>query len=261
MKRIICCTIILTHLFSLCLRDASFAKEAKLVVSANSASKAPAAKMAVVAQAGASASAAGSLPFKPISVFNSFKIEPVTGQAYYPIPIEVPPGRKNLQPEINIEYSSSNPNGYLGMGWGLNLGYIERLTRLGVPKYNNEDKFYISFREFRSELEINPEKGTYWLKESPSYLKLIFDDSAWKAFDSRGNTYYFGYSEQSRISGSKGTSRWLLNKIVDSCGNYIAISYKKDGDGVYPLKIEYTGNELKRRIYLGGEGGCGLRFS
>ncbi|MFC1709658.1 SpvB/TcaC N-terminal domain-containing protein, partial [Candidatus Omnitrophota bacterium] len=64
-----------------------------------------------------------------------------TGALTYSIPIAVSAGRKGIQPNIALAYSSQSGNGALGMGWSLDLGSIERSTKNGVPKYNSSDTF------------------------------------------------------------------------------------------------------------------------
>ena len=49
------------------------------------------------------------------------------------IPIEVPPGRKNLTPKLALTYSSSGGPSPYGYGWDLSLGKIQRSTKHGVP--------------------------------------------------------------------------------------------------------------------------------
>ena len=61
-----------------------------------------------------------------------------TGAASYTIPIEVPPGRSGLAPDLALTYNSYNSNGWLGMGWDLDLGAICRSTKFGIS-YGRHD--------------------------------------------------------------------------------------------------------------------------
>ncbi|MCG3113558.1 MAG: hypothetical protein MCM46_17255 [Candidatus Manganitrophus sp. SB1] len=58
-----------------------------------------------------------------------------SGAFTYSIPIEVPPGRHGLTPQIALTYNSSAGNGFLGVGWDLPIGYVMRNTKYGV-NYN-----------------------------------------------------------------------------------------------------------------------------
>ena len=70
----------------------------------------------------------------------SFQTDLFTGRAQTSIPIFVPPGRKNIQPGLALSYGSSGGNSWLGVGWGLDLGYIGRDVKKGPPKYDSTDK-------------------------------------------------------------------------------------------------------------------------
>jgi hypothetical protein len=44
------------------------------------------------------------------------------GAAGYHVPIEIPPGRAAMQPEVSLSYNSRNGNGVAGVGWTLSAG-------------------------------------------------------------------------------------------------------------------------------------------
>jgi RHS repeat-associated protein len=52
-----------------------------------------------------------------------------TGAATYSFPIPVPPSRGGIEPQLVLNYNSfrRNPNSWVGYGWDLELGMIERL--------------------------------------------------------------------------------------------------------------------------------------
>ncbi len=71
------------------------------------------------------------------SNFDSVQSDKFSGAFSYAIPIKVPPGRGGLEPRLTLLYRSTNSHSWLGQGWDLNPGRIERSTRNGVPKYDN----------------------------------------------------------------------------------------------------------------------------
>src|SRR5437870_13215524 len=71
-------------------------------------------------------------------VAGSMQPDLFTGTASTSIPIEVPPGRHGIQPALSLMYWSGNGDGWLGPGWKLEVGAIQRQTRFGVD-YNGDD--------------------------------------------------------------------------------------------------------------------------
>ena len=55
-----------------------------------------------------------------------------TGAALTEVPIIVPPGRGGVAPRLVLRYNSYRGNGWLGVGWDLDLGAIQRATKHGV---------------------------------------------------------------------------------------------------------------------------------
>jgi hypothetical protein len=60
------------------------------------------------------------------------------GDAATSIPLNIPPGRNGMQPNISIGYNSSNPGGYMGVGWCIPISTISVSTKWGVPLYDGE---------------------------------------------------------------------------------------------------------------------------
>ena len=83
---------------------------------------------------GGEAAATGSAPDSafPNASLN-FQTDLFTGRFVYSVPIIVPPGRQGAQPQFALTYNSSGGNGWCGVGWGLDIGFIQRETRFGVP--------------------------------------------------------------------------------------------------------------------------------
>src|SRR6185312_6893228 len=65
-----------------------------------------------------------------------------------------------------------------------------------------------------------------------------------------GRTLEFGNTADSRVQPAGTTVRsWALNKITDTAGNYLTVTYnsatgtdRTTNGEIYPVRIDYTGN-------------------
>src|SRR4030042_6055999 len=96
-------------------------------------------------------SATVSEPTEPPTISNEMKIMDVnigissnTGAANASIPIEVPPGRNGVAPNLALSYNSNMGNGWIGGGWSLGLGEIQRSTKRGVKYFTNDFVFVMN---------------------------------------------------------------------------------------------------------------------
>jgi hypothetical protein len=182
-------------------------------------------------------------PLTP-SLTESYQTDLMTGQAVVDIPIVVPPGRQNIQPEIILRYASNQANGVCGVGWRLELGRITRDTKKGVPKYDSTDSFVANIGGATIEL-VDIGGGEYRAKQEGAFLKFSFDGTNWQVRDKRGTIYFFGSTTDSRQEDSARIFSWFLDKVVDLHGNYMTITYFQEEGEVYPQLIQYTGKEGK----------------
>ncbi|UCB57641.1 MAG: VCBS repeat-containing protein [Candidatus Omnitrophota bacterium] len=173
-----------------------------------------------------------------------FNTDLLTGSASFNLPVALPPGRKGVQPNISLVYSSTNNNGWCGVGWDLSLGFIQRSTKRGIPVYDDSDTFLSSFNGLNSEL-VNIGGLEYRAKLESQFLRFFYNSAKdfWEVTDKNGTKYFFGLDNNSRLSSNKRTFKWCLNKMTDIHGNYMSISYIKHEGQIYPRQIAYTGNE------------------
>ena len=177
----------------------------------------------------------------------SFQTDLATGSATAGIPIVIPPGRKNMQPSLAISYSSNNPNGICGVGWGLTTSSIQRSTKKGLPKYDSTDMFDFASSGSSGDLVlIDASNSEYRPKIENAFMKYVFDsaNSKWTVRDKAGTRYVFGSSVDSRIVNSDGTKTfaWFLDSVTDVYGNTVTFIYIKDSGQIYLSKANYTAN-------------------
>ena len=193
----------------------------------------------------------------------SFQVDNFVGSARENYPILVPPARGGLSPKLSLNYNSSGGNGWLGLGWDLSIGFIQRKgVRKGVPKYNDTDVFEINLDGTLNEL-VHFQDGTgyrdYRLRIEGAYLKIRYYTSTkhWEVWDKSGVKMKFGSSVDSRIGtvlvpdAITNTYRWCLDWVEDPKRNYMEILYSKDIEEVqpgvyrfvqiYPQEIKYNG--------------------
>ena len=202
-----------------------------------------------------------SLPSGPGSIEglgDSFEPGLNSGAAGYRLVIEIPPGRGGFTPEVALHYSSGNPNGMLGLGWRMDIPFVQRQTEKGLPNYtlwpdgddvdNDKDGEVDDYDEFdtviySSKEELVPVAEGDWRFENESdFLRFRSVDDGWLATRRDGVALEFGRSGSSRVESTGRVFRWHLDRMVDPNGNVISFEYRKldDGAQVYPKRIVYN---------------------
>src|SRR3989344_7987976 len=179
-------------------------------------------------------------PLKPS--FN-VKAEEATGALVYSYPVEIPKGRAGLQPDLHLTYNSYDTKleNIISRGWSLSIPSIERLPKAGVAEM-------FSANDFTSSLDgelVNLSGNQYAARtENGNFTKYEFTSNTWVATDKKGVVYSFGLNAATRQDDPGDASRifkWMLEKVIDTNGNYITYTYQKTNGQIYPLEIRYTG--------------------
>ena len=205
------------------------------------------------------------------------------GAATYNIPIQVPPGTAGMTPKLSLTYSSSGSNGILGIGWGIDgLSQISRCPTTLVQdgkitgvNYTSTDRFCIDGQRLIATTDSyvnNPNDATKkiytstaayganlteYKTELANFAKIISygaiaypsggtGPAYFKVWTKGGQVIEYGNTADSRIeaAGIATARTWGVNKISDTKGNTITITYIEDNPNgeAYVSRIDYTGN-------------------
>lgn len=210
-----------------------------------------------------------------------------TGAADYSIPIKVPPGRNGLAPNLTLRYNSLQGNGWIGMGWDINIASIQRSTKHGVGYDMYTNDYVLTVNGSSTELVARPDWGNYYwygAKIEDSSFSEIYSNPHTKLGESAdrgtssygtkiedslpkdsfskihfsyingfelttkdGKKYFFGSTSQSRQldpNNVERVSKWCLDRVEDTNGNFMTITYERpwDQSQIYLKQIDYTGN-------------------
>lgn len=176
------------------------------------------------------------------------------GQLHFTLPIALPPGVKNVAPQINLVYTSGSGNGIAGYGW--NISGITSISRTGknIEKdgkikgvqldysdyYNfNGQRLILKSGEYgKNGAEYVMEKysnikiksiGTNLEQNGPLYFEITFED---------GSQAYYGLNADARTSLEYNISSWN-----DAQGNYISYNYVQGKGSTSIYNIEWGGNQ------------------
>jgi RHS repeat-associated protein len=171
-----------------------------------------------------------------------------SGSANYKVPIALPPGIKDVAPQIALTYSSSGSNGIAGYGW--NISGISSINRIGTRKDLDGIVKPINF-DANDQFTLD---GQHLIKQSDNSLRTE-NYSNQKIVVNNGNLnspdYFIVYSPDGSISyygniaNSRGIAEWLITKWVDTNGNTIKYDYIINSNIINVSKITWFENENK----------------
>lgn len=179
------------------------------------------------------------------------------GQLQFSLPLDLPPGVKNVVPEISLVYSSESGNGIAGYGW--NISGITSITRTSKNIENAQEvkniqlsySDYYSFNGQRLILKSGEygRDGAEYVTEKYSNTKIRSIGSDEPAQPWRGPEYWevtfddgsqalYGRNLDARTSTDYHISEWR-----DPQGNYISYEYSQ-GNRYAPIRtIKWGGNK------------------
>ncbi|GIH10187.1 hypothetical protein Rhe02_82540 [Rhizocola hellebori] len=180
--------------------------------------------------------------------------------------LELPPGRRGVQPQLSLSYDSSRGNGWLGGGWDLATPTVTVETRWGVPRYEaaQETETYVLNGEqltpvaHRGVLQARTPEKVFHSRVEGSFAKIVRHGTSpanytWEVTDKSGTTWIYGAADGSTLKDGKGNVFvWALQEVHDPNGNLMRYHYAKvndtgldsgsvPGSNLYLDRITYTG--------------------
>lgn len=184
----------------------------------------------------------------PGEVPHSYDVSP-NGSFNYSVPLRIPPGIKDMIPNLAINYNSQSGNGILGFGWS--ISGLSAITR-GLPTLyhngdiqpvdlNSDDVYFLDGQRLLGGPTYQTEVKNFAIIEShgtagngPSYFTVEYPN---------GTIYEYGNSTSSKMlaQASSTALMWAVNRITDAHGNYIDFEYvNSQSTGEYRInKITY----------------------
>lgn len=204
---------------------------------------------------GATNYAIGSLP-------GNFSVSS-SGAAIYTIPLDMPPGRMGMVPQLAFVYNSQqNFANVMGKGWGL-TGF-SAITRTNRTLYYNGDNDNVDFDgdelllDGKHMVKISESSGQkeYRIETDPSVKVVELTGNYgnyFKVYQSNGTIQEYGNSETCRqVHGNTSNPplAWHINKAYDLKGNNIVYDYYGfiNAGELHPVSIYYTGNEYTKSL-------------
>lgn len=167
------------------------------------------------------------------------------GQLQFTLPIALPPGIKNVAPQVSLVYTSSSGNGIAGYGW--NISGISSISRVGKNiekdgkiesvQYNSSD--YYSFNGQRLILKSGEygKDGAEYFTEKYSNIKIKSIGSIMLDFQTTDAPEYWevtfedGSQAWYGVGNGKTLNEYNITKWKDAQGNYITYEYDRESIG------------------------------
>lgn len=178
------------------------------------------------------------------------------GRFTYSVPIKVPTGRQGIEPKLELILRSNfslvaplvGGSGEDEDGFQLELGAIARTDIYG-GEIDYSGDYYIYSTSNGATALTNKGSGIYRALIEKEFFRVTKKTAldgkvTWELVDKTGVKYYFGRTAASRQDNPQDAGmiyKWCLDRVEDQNGNYLTVSYLKDGGQIYPRQIDYTG--------------------
>jgi YD repeat-containing protein len=179
------------------------------------------------------------------------------GAASYTVPIVIPPGRNQIEPDVALQYSSRAGNAIAGMGWSLSsASSIRRCSATqaqdGFAKsitFGSDDRLCLDGQRLQLLSGTYGASGAVYATELDSFARVtqsgsLASTASFTVKTKNGRTRYYGTTSDSRVvpGGLSVGYEWYVKQEEDPSGNSIIYTYTGYGPGeVLITNIQYTG--------------------
>jgi RHS repeat-associated protein len=187
------------------------------------------------------------------------------GDARLSYPIDLPKGRQDMVPSLQLGYSSAAGDDWLGVGWDLSLPSVSIDTRWGVPRYdaaNETETYSVGDQQLtplanRGTPQPRSAEKTFHSRVEGGFNTIVRHGSAptnywWEVTDKDGTRSFYGGDPESgpvtaaQLADDHGnTFRWALRETRDLHGNAVHYDYQTVSDAGVA-----GGTVLGRQLYL-----------
>ncbi len=211
-------------------------------------------KYQVTANSSSNAGVSRETDDKATSINKFASADKATGAFLYDYNFNLPNGRNNLSPSLNLSYNSNDKSNdsIVGYGWSLDIPSIKRVNKRGTDKLYSSRDFTSSLSgELVDRVDIN---NYFEAKvDNGDFLRYTYvNDDSWIAVDKMGTKYTFGKSTSARKDDPNDSSHvyeWMLEEVRDTNDNFIRYEYFKNNGQIYPSEIFYTGHGANDGIF------------
>ncbi|CAH0524617.1 RHS repeat-associated core domain-containing protein [Vibrio hippocampi] len=185
------------------------------------------------------------------------EMEVVGGQAEYSLPINLPKGRNNHVPSLEIKYRSDAGVSSLGLGFRINgISSIYRCGKnlpidgqWGGVNLDEEDRYCLDGERL---IAISGEDGAdgaeYRLEKNGTERIISYGKSGpeyFKVWALDGSVKEYGNTEDSKLALSNGgIVKWSISQDKDISDNSIFYNYQTVKGDIYVSDIEYVGGKV-----------------
>ncbi|GGF25584.1 RHS repeat-associated core domain-containing protein [Flavobacterium limi] len=178
-----------------------------------------------------------------------------SGTPTYKVPIALPPGIKDVAPQVALTYNGSSVQGLAGMGWNIvGISSISRVaSRIDLDglidpvDFDNLDRYALDGQRLIEKTGTYGAEGTSYQTENYTNLKIessgqlsplfVSPQSFIITFVDGSKAYYGGTTD------SRGLMNWMINRWIDPQGNYIDYTYEIENN-TQRIKTISWGNNI-----------------